>query len=90
MTEVDLGSHFDGFVQEQVASGRFRDASDVVRAGLDLLERRERDRAAHRATLERELAAAYDDPSPGLSIDEVFDRLERRHAARMAAAPDAP
>ena len=90
MSDIDLGDHFDSFVREQVENGRFQDASDVVRTALGLLEERERERETHRATLDQQLAAAYDDPSPGLSIDEVFDRLERRHAARVAAASDAP
>ena len=37
-TSVSLGDHFTEFVQEQVASGRYATASDVLRAGLRLLE----------------------------------------------------
>jgi antitoxin ParD1/3/4 len=36
---VSLTGHLCGFVGAQVASGRFRSASEVVRAGLRLLER---------------------------------------------------
>ncbi|CAN7168495.1 type II toxin-antitoxin system ParD family antitoxin [Pararhizobium sp. LjRoot255] len=36
-----IGDHFDGFIEEQVKSGRFNNASEVVRAGLRLLERDE-------------------------------------------------
>jgi antitoxin ParD1/3/4 len=37
-TSVSLGDHFTEFVQQQVASGRYATASDVLRAGLRLLE----------------------------------------------------
>ncbi len=35
---VDLTSHYDRFVEDQIASGRFKDAGEVMRAGLRLLE----------------------------------------------------
>ncbi len=44
-TSVSLGDHFTEFVQEQVASGRYATASDVLRAGLRLLEREEEELA---------------------------------------------
>ncbi|WP_075290306.1 type II toxin-antitoxin system ParD family antitoxin [Pararhizobium arenae] len=36
-----IGDHFDAFINKQVATGRFNNASEVVRAGLRLLERDE-------------------------------------------------
>ena len=48
-----IGEHFDRFVAEQVERGRFNNASEVVRAGLRLLEDRE--------TRLRELRALLDE-----------------------------
>jgi antitoxin ParD1/3/4 len=40
---VNLTDHFDRFVETGVASGRFSNASEVVREGLRLLEQREQE-----------------------------------------------
>lgn len=37
-TPISLGSYFDHFVQMQVARGRYKNANEVIRAGLRLLE----------------------------------------------------
>ncbi|MEO8025032.1 MAG: type II toxin-antitoxin system ParD family antitoxin [Bryobacteraceae bacterium] len=40
---VNLTDHFDRFVETRVTSGRFSNASEVVREGLRLLEQREKE-----------------------------------------------
>lgn len=40
-TSVSLGNYFDEFVQSQVAAGSYKNISEVIRAGLRLLESEE-------------------------------------------------
>ena len=43
---VNLTKHFDRFIEARVTSGRFSNASEVVREGLRLLEQREEESKA--------------------------------------------
>ena len=40
---VNLTEHFDRFIDASIESGRFSNASEIVREGLRLLEQRERE-----------------------------------------------
>lgn len=50
-TSISIGDHFAEFIDEQVTQGRYSSASEVVRAGLRLLEEREASLQALRAAL---------------------------------------
>ncbi len=78
-----LGTHFESFVQDQLASGRYNNASEVLRDGLRLLEDRERRVAALDAAIGRGL----DDVQAGRTkpAAEVFDRLEAKYSQMIEA-----
>ncbi len=40
-TSISLGDHFESFIEHSILDGRFNNASEVVRAGLRLLEEEE-------------------------------------------------
>lgn len=50
-TSISLDDHFTEFLSREVSAGRYRSASEVVRAGLRLLEDQETQLAALRASL---------------------------------------
>lgn len=63
-TSISLGDHFVNFIDAQVQEGRYGSASDVVRAGLRLLEEHEAKVQALQAALiageESGLPTAFD------------------------------
>ncbi|NCT67165.1 MAG: type II toxin-antitoxin system ParD family antitoxin [Rhodanobacteraceae bacterium] len=80
-TSVALGEHFEAFVKRQLAEGRYNNASEVVRAGLRLLEDAEREKALELKALRAALKAGIDS-GVGHDADAVFDRLEAKYRAR--------
>lgn len=40
-TSVSLGDYFENFVDGRISEGRFKNASEVIRAGLRMLEEEE-------------------------------------------------
>ena len=80
-TSVALGSHFEEFIREQIQAGRFNNVSEVVRAGLRLLEESEQRRQLELAVLGADIEAGRASGEPR-SADAVFDRLEAKYSAR--------
>ena len=78
-TSFSLGDHFTEFIEAQVASGRYGSASDVVRAGLRLLEETEAKREAL-------VAALIEGEQSGPSTEFDFEAfLARKRRGRSAA-----
>ena len=51
-TSISIGDYFDSFIQNRISAGRYKNASEVVRAGLRLLEEEENKILALRASLQ--------------------------------------
>jgi antitoxin ParD1/3/4 len=91
-TPVSVGDHFDDFIERQVQTGRYQSPSDVMRAGLRLLEEQELKIERLRAALiegeESGAPAAFD-------LDDLLgemrrDRAEPRRAAMCSRRARAP
>ena len=78
-TSVALSPHFEAFIRDQVESGRYNDVSEVVRAGLRLLEHTERQQAIQLQALKNDIAAGKASGAP-LAAEPVFDRLQAKYA----------
>ena len=74
-----IGEHFERFIRNQVAEGRYASASEVVRDALRLLEEAEQGRAAALETLREEIRKGFAS-GEGKSADEILARLERKYA----------
>lgn len=74
-----LGSHFEGFIRQQVNSGRYASASEVVRDSLRLLEEREQERAARLDALRTEIDHGATSGA-ALPADQVFAHVRARIA----------
>ncbi len=82
-TSVALGNHFEEFIKEQLESGRFNNVSEVVRAGLRLLEDEEKLRQIRHAELKAAIQEGIDSEDAG-TIEEVIARNRARRRAQAA------
>lgn len=78
-TSVSLGDHFTTFIEAQVKTGRYGSASDVVRAGLRLLQEHE----AKVKALEAALIEGEESGEPQPFDSEAFlERMHRKNATK--------
>lgn len=72
---VNLTDTLDHFIIEKVKSGRYENASEVMRAALRALEREEREHEAKLAALRSAIDAG---DSSGIARGDVFRRVRKK------------
>ncbi len=80
-----VGERYEAFIADQVANGRFNNASEVVRAGLRLLE--DHEAALAQVRQEIDLADQQFDAGEGVpfaSAEELTAHVLKRRAGRSS------
>lgn len=72
-TSISLGNYFDEFVSSQVAIGRYKNVSEVIRAGLRLLEDEESKALALRNAIQKGLESPRVE---NFNFDENLNQLK--------------
>ena len=79
---VVLTEHHERFIRRLVATGRYRNASEVMRDALRSLEREEEQAAAALGWLRGQIAPGLEQARRGElvegSLDEILDAIDRR------------
>jgi antitoxin ParD1/3/4 len=87
MASFALSEHYEEFIRKQLESGRYNNASEVVRAALRMLEDYEDSRERW---LREEIVSRYEeiqrDPSKAVTLESAVSRFEAKHVARMQKA----
>jgi antitoxin ParD1/3/4 len=84
--DVVLGERLEAFVRGLVQSGRYKDAGEVIRAGLALLEDQERLDDEKLTSLIAAIALGLDSGEPR-DADEIFRRLEAKYSSATEGKP---
>ena len=74
-TSISLGDHFAEFINQQIESGRYGSASEVVRASLRLLEEHEQKIGALRQAL---IDGEASGDAGELDMEAIKSRARRR------------
>ena len=77
-TSVVLSDHFNEFITKAVESGRYNSASDVVRAGLRMLEAEEEKLQRLRAELQKGIDSGFIED---FDFDEFLADMNAKHRA---------
>lgn len=73
-TSISLGEHHEEFIQEQLRIGAYKNASEVVRAGLRLLQEREQKILMLRQALEEGIQSGI---TTDFNPDDFLRELKR-------------
>ncbi|MCK9395896.1 MAG: type II toxin-antitoxin system ParD family antitoxin [Methylobacter sp.] len=76
-----IGDHFEKFIRQQIESGRYASASEVVRDALRELEGRERLREVEIEEYRAKIREGVN--SSDLLAEDVFTRLEAKYQAMV-------
>lgn len=76
-TSVVLGDHFETFIGERIKAGQYASASEVIRAGLRLLEEREAQLDALRAAL---IEGEESGPAEPFDSDAFLKEMRAKYA----------
>lgn len=74
-TSISLGEHFENFIANQISTGRYGSASEIVRAGLRKLEDEERKLETLRVLIEQGRASGTSQYSYDSLMNELDDEL---------------
>ncbi len=93
---INLTERYDGFVAQQLESGRFQNASEVVRAALSLMEKQNAEDEAKLEALRREVMIGIEEYERGEYIelhtkedrDRFFADLHAEVKAELEAESD--
>ncbi len=75
-TSISLGDYFDRFVEMQLNSGRYKNASEVIRAALRLLEKEEDKHEALKKAIEAGIASGN---NPDFNPDSHLNQLKKKN-----------
>lgn len=81
-TSITLGSHFEDFIKSQLNSGRFNSTSEVIRAGLRLLENSESKLKIMRSHLEISETQANKGEFVDYSLSELIAEMDAEYDAK--------
>src|SRR6266705_594770 len=82
---INLTEHLDHFVERQVASGRYSNASEIVREALRLLEEQEQERLAKLKALRQAAKLGFDQIDQGQGIILKGKKAIRQFIAEIEA-----